>query len=102
MANVPVNIVYPINGATYPLVDPQPADPISSLYQPFSFSTTCPGGGHMVQWGVDGDTLGEARFYDEFSAQFVMKIAGGTHVFWVRSSCGENRVEFRVAGAAKK
>lgn len=98
---VPVNIVYPINGGTYPKVDPQPADPISSVYQPFSFSVTCPGGQHTVEWGVDGTTLGEALYYDEFSSQFVMKIAGGMHVFWVRTDCGDNKVQFKVAGKSK-
>lgn len=98
---VPVNIVYPINGETYPKVDPKPADPISSVYQPFSFSVTCSGGQHEVEWGIDGQTVGQAYYYDEFSAQFVMKIPGGRHVFWVRTNCGENKVEFIVAGKSK-
>lgn len=92
---VEVNIVYPINGGTYPLTDPGPGK-LSSAYVPFSFSTTCSGGGHQVEWGVDGDTLGQAQFYDQLSSQFVWKLTGGRHVFWVRSSCGENRVEFQV------
>ncbi len=91
-----VNIVYPIQGETYPKVDPSPGGRLSSAYLPFSFSTTCSGGAHTVEWGVDGDSLGKARFYDQYSGQFVWKLPGGTHVFWVRSSCGENKVEFKV------
>lgn len=93
--NAPVNIVYPINGETYPKVDPMGGH--KSAYVTFSFSTTCSGGSHDVKWGLDDDTLGGARFYDQFSAQFVWKLPEGTHVFWVQSDCGEDRVEFRVA-----
>lgn len=99
---VPVNIVYPVNGATYPKVDPAPATPISSVYQPFSFSVTCPGGSQIVEWGLDGQTLGEARYYDEFSTQFVWKVSGGKHIFWVRTDCGENKVAFMVGDWLKK
>ncbi len=88
----PVNIVYPINGGTYPVG----GSGAKSAYVTFSFSTTCGGGPGMVEWGVNGDTLGKAEFYDQFSAQFVWKLPSGTHVFWVRSSCGQNEVKFRV------
>ena len=91
----PVNIVYPINGGTYPKVNPMPGK-LSSTYMAFSFSTTCEGGPAQVEWGVDGDTHGQARFYDEHSTQYVYKMPPGRHVFWVRSSCGENKVEFQV------
>jgi hypothetical protein len=30
------------------------------------------------------------------SVQFVEKLPGGTHVFWVKSDCAENRVKFRL------
>ena len=93
--NAPVNIVYPVNGASYPLVDPAPGG-VKSAYVTFSFSTTCPGGGNQVEWGVDGQTLGKADYYDQYSAQFVWKLPGGTHVFWVRSSCGQDKVQFQV------
>ena len=95
MSQAPINIVYPVDGGAYPLVDPHPSG-VKSAYLTFSFSTTCPGGGHMVKWGVDGDTLGEARFYDQFSAQFVWKLPGGVHKFWAKSDCGENAVKFTV------
>lgn len=93
--NAPVNIVYPINGETYPKVDPGGGH--KSAYLTFSFSTTCSGGPHDVKWGVNNDTLGSARFYDQLSAQFVWKLPAGTHVFWAKSDCGEDRVEFKVA-----
>ena len=93
--NAPVNIVYPINGETYPKVDPQGGH--KSAYLAFSFSTTCSGGPHDVHWGVDATDLGKATFYDQFSAQFVWKLPEGSHVFWVRSSCGDDKVEFKVA-----
>jgi hypothetical protein len=95
MGQHPVNIVYPVNGATYPIVDPHPPG-VKSAYVTASFGTTCPGGPATVEWGFDRSTLGTAKFYDEFSAQFTWKLAAGTHVFWVKSKCGENRVKFKV------
>ncbi len=92
---VKVNIVYPINGGTYPVTDPAPPR-LNSAYIPASFSVTCKGGGHRVKWGFDAMALGNAEFYDEISIQFVHKLPGGEHVFWVRSDCGENKVKFRV------
>ncbi len=94
MGQHPVNIVYPIDGATYPIVDP--SSPIKSAYFTASFGTTCAGGPQTVQWGFDGNTLGEARFYDEFSAQFTHKLPAGKHTFWVRSECGKNEVSFSI------
>jgi hypothetical protein len=49
-----------------------------------------------VKWGFDKTTLGEAKFYDEFSAQFTHKLAKGKHTFWVESSCGKNAVSFKI------
>ncbi len=91
--NAPVNIVYPVNGASYPVTGPTGA---KSQYITASFSTTCPGGQNDVQWGFDGNTLGKAEFYDQFSAQFVHKLSGGVHTFWVRSKCGKEEVKFTV------
>lgn len=93
--NAPVNIVYPINGETYPKTDPGGGH--KSAYLAFSFSTTCPGGPNPVEWGVDGDSLGKATFYDQLSAQFVWKLPAGDHRFWVKSECGEETVKFKVA-----
>lgn len=93
---VKVNIVYPINGATYPFTDPAPGA-LGSAYFTASFSVTCGGGGHKVEWGFDrGPALGSVGFYDQTSVQFVGKLPGGTHVFWVKSDCGTNSVKFRI------
>jgi hypothetical protein len=93
---VKVNIVYPINGATYPITDPAPG-PLKSAYFASSFSVTCGGGSHNVKWGFDGGpALGSSSFYDQTSIQFVHKLPGGAHVFWVKSDCGENKVTFRI------
>lgn len=91
-----VTIVYPINGGTYPISDPPPGA-LGSHYFTSSFSVTCSGGGHTVEWGFDSTSVGTATFYDQFSAQFVHKLPGGTHTFWVNAgNCGEDRVEFNI------
>ncbi len=93
---VKVNIVYPINGATYPITDPAPG-PLRSAYFTSSFSVTCGGGSHNVKWGFDGEpALGNAKFYDQTSVQFVHNLPGGSHIFWVKSDCGENKVKFSI------
>ena len=95
-----VNIVYPIHGSTYPITDPGPGG-LKSAYFASSFSVTC-GGDHKVKWGFDGSaSLGSALFYDEVSVQFVHKLGGGTHVFYVTSACGKvpkAEVKFRLGG----
>ena len=95
LAQAPVNIVYPINGGVYPITDPAPGA-LKSAYFTSSFSVTCQGGQHDVKWGFDGTTVGNSTFYDQFSAQFVHKLPGGDHVFWVTSDCGESKVKFRI------
>jgi len=93
---VKVNIVYPINGAIYPIMDPAPGG-LRSAYFTTSFSVTCSGGPRRVEWGFDGHpALGQARFYDQTSVQFVHKLPGGKHSFWVKSDCGENSVKFAI------
>jgi len=92
---VKVNIVYPINGASYPITAPS-VGKLHSAYFTASFSVTCGGGSHKVKWGFDRSTLGSSTFYDQTSIQFVHKLPGGSHVFWVKSDCGENRVKFRI------
>ncbi len=96
MGQHPVNIVYPIDGETYPKMDPLPGG-AKSAYITASFGTTCSGGPRNVKWGFDETTLGQSDFYDEFSAQLTHKLPAGKHIFWVKSSCGENRVSFTVA-----
>lgn len=80
-----VNIAYPVNGGAV------------KNYFTSVFSVTCPGGAHKVEWGFDGTTVGNSTFYDQFSAQFAHKLPVGGHVFWVRASCGENKVQFKVS-----
>ncbi len=96
-----VNIVYPIHGSTYPITDPGPVK-LDSAYFASSFSVKCRGGSHQVKWGFDGSaSLGGASFYDEVSVQFVHKLKGGTHVFYVISECGKvpkGEVKFRIGG----
>jgi hypothetical protein len=95
-AQAAVNIVYPINGGIYPITNPAPG-PLFSAYITSSFSVTCAGGGHNVQWGFDaGPAVGSANFYDQTSTQFVNKLPGGNHTFWVQSDCGFSQVGFRV------
>jgi hypothetical protein len=94
-AQAPVNIVYPIDGGVYPIMDPAPG-PLFSAYFTSSFSVTCQGGQHTVKWGFDSTTVGSATFYDQFSAQFVHKLPGGHHTFWVSSDCGDSRVKFDI------
>lgn len=92
---VKVNIVYPINETTYPFADPAPGK-LRSAYFTASFSVTCKGD-HKVEWGFDNaPALGKAKFYDQTSIQFVHKLPGGNHVFWVKSDCGANRVKFTI------
>lgn len=94
-AQTPVNIVYPINGGTYPITNPAPG-PLDSAYFTSSFSVTC-SGDHAVRWGFDsGPAVGSATFYDQFSGQFVYKLEGGTHLFWVISDCGRSEVKFNI------
>ncbi len=92
---VKVNIVYPINGATYPITAPGPGV-LNSAFFTSSFSVTCPGA-HTVKWGFDGlAPVGSSTFYDQTSIQFVHKLPGGNHLFWVKADCAENKVQFRL------
>ncbi len=94
-----VNIVYPIDGATYPITGPGPGV-LSSAYFASSFSVKCGGGPGTVEWGFNASAaLGSVRFYDQTSVQFVHKLPGGAHYFWVRSDCGQIRegtVKFKI------
>ena len=92
-AQAPVNIVYPIHGGSYPVGGSTGA---GAAYFTFSFSATCPGGANNVTWGVDGITLGKARFYDQYTGQGVWKSPTGVHKFWVNASCGSQGVKFNI------
>ncbi|MEM1323464.1 MAG: hypothetical protein AAGG75_24570 [Bacteroidota bacterium] len=93
--NAPVNIVYPIANETFPRIDPAVPNP-NSAYVTFSFSVTKSGGASNVEWGVNNQTLGNATYYDMFSAQFVWKLPGGQHKFWVSGDSGSDSVTFNV------
>ncbi|MFT5167018.1 MAG: hypothetical protein ACI8P3_002255 [Saprospiraceae bacterium] len=93
--NAPVNIVYPIQGHAYPISDPMGVN-LQSAYLTFSFSVTKSGGAYDVEWGVDNQTLGNTTYCDMFSAQFVWKLPGGKHEFWVKGDSGSDSVMFTV------
>ena len=95
MSQSPVNIVYPIDGAHYPITDPACA--VKSAYFTASFGATCAGGPHVVKWGVDNTELGRAEYYDQFSAQFTWKLPAGAHTFWAATQCGDAKVSFKIA-----
>jgi hypothetical protein len=40
--------------------------------------------------------VGTSGFYGQTSVQFVHKLPGGSHEFWVKADCAENRVKFRL------
>ena len=99
MAGAPVNIVYPIDGGTYPRTAPAPGK-LQSAYVTLSFCRTLPGGPAGVSWGVDRSELGQARCYDQYSTQQVWKLSGGKHRFWVKAKSGgtthNDQVSFMV------
>ncbi len=95
MSQSPVNIVYPIDGASYPIIDPDCK--VRSAYFTASFGATCAGGPRNIKWGFDSATLGSGKFYDQFSAQFTWKLPAGAHTFWVESACGNASVKFTIA-----
>lgn len=92
-----VKIVYPFAGATLPNTDPV-AGSLSSHYTPFSFSVVCPGGPYEVSWEIDNVVLGQATFYDQYTAQFIQKLEGGGHHFKVETDrrCGLDEIKFIV------
>ena len=99
MANAPINIVYPIDGGTYPRQNPA-AGPLNSAYITASFGLTLGGGPAKVTWGFDRTQLGKAKFYDQYTTQQVWKLAGGRHRFWVKAEKGgstfSDSVKFKV------
>jgi hypothetical protein len=95
-SQVPVNIVYPINGAIYPRADISPASIVLSAYITASFGVTCAGGEQNVEWGFDDMSVGKEVFYDQASVQSVYKLPSGKHSFWVKSNCGSDVVYFSI------
>lgn len=91
-----VNIIYPIDGGSYPITGPA-VGALNSAYITLSFGVSCAGGPHTVKWGVDGNTLGTSEFYDQTTVQQVWKLPGGVHEFWVDAGrCGKESVKFSV------
>ena len=83
-ANAPVNIAYPINGATV------------TNYFYSSFTTTCQGGSYSVEWYLDGNLIGKGTFYDTAGVHFAQKLPTGWHTLKVVSNCGQDGVQFYV------
>jgi len=83
--NPKVNIVYPIQFHSYD----------ENLVE-LSFSTTCPGGNHIVSWYVDGVYISSMSFYDQTSMQFTYRVSNGAHDFTVKSCGTGETVQFNV------
>ncbi len=93
-AQVPVNIIYPINGGTYPVGGGLPTG--GAEYINASFSVTCQGGSHHVTWGFNGTQVGSEGFYDQVIVQQTYKLLSGDNTFFVKSDCGSDYVRFKV------
>lgn len=97
MNNKPlIQIVYPINGASYPVIT---SDSLASAaYFTASFSITAAGGPYKIKWGFDGAPIGGATFYDQFSAQFTWELPAGEHTFHILCCKGEKKsIDFIIA-----
>lgn len=96
MKQAVIRIVYPIEGAAYPIIE---SDSLaSSAHITASFSITSAGGPHKVKWGFDKELIGTTSFYDHFSAQFTWNLAAGEHTFCVASDDGKRTlIRFEVA-----
>ena len=91
-----VNIVYPIQGSSYPITGPA-TGMINSAYITVSFGVTCGGGPYTVKWGFNKTSIGSTKIYDQGSEQQVWKLPRGKHVFWVDAGqCGREKVSFKV------
>jgi hypothetical protein len=93
-AQVPVNIIYPINGGTYPVGGGLPTG--GAEYINASFSVTCQGGSHIVKWGFNGTQVGSEGFYDQVIVQQTYKLPAGSNSFFVKSDCGSDFVRFKI------
>ncbi|MFM8330660.1 MAG: hypothetical protein ACKN9T_03130, partial [Candidatus Methylumidiphilus sp.] len=75
----PVNIAYPLNGAT--------------VQNPFysSFTVNCPAstGAQTVFWSIDGTMVGKVLFYETTGIHFAYRLSPNvTHSLKVTTSCG--------------
>jgi len=83
-ANAPVNIDYPVKGASV------------TNYFYSSFTTTCQGGAYSVARCLDGTLIGNGSFYDTAGVHFAQKLPGGWHSLQVISSWRQDAVKFFV------
>ncbi len=88
-----VEIVSPIDGESYPRTGTTNA---GAAFVPFSIATRCPSSDYTFKWGVDGDTLGSAAFYDQGTIQFSMKVPVGSHEVWGSTNCADGQAAFEV------
>ena len=98
MATPAISILYPHDGGTYPAADVAPPRNVKSAYVTVNFGAKYPGGPNALRWGFDARSrpLGNVRFFDETSLQFVYRLPKGAHTFWVK--CGEktSQIEFKI------
>lgn len=96
MSQSSIQIVYPVEGGTYPVAK---SDGLaSSAYVTVSFSMTSAGGPRKMKWGFDGEALGTTTFYDQCSVQFTWDFSAGGHSFHVAADDGSKAVvQFEVA-----
>ena len=88
-ANAPVNIAFPLIGASLNHLDP--------VY--FSFTTTCPIGTapSFVKWAVSSSTAaGNTTFCGTAGVHFAYMLPPGIYTFTASSSCGVDTVQFKV------
>ena len=77
-----LNIIYPINGASYPFGDSRIDKLIQMVRIPFSFCSTLAEGPHKIEWGFDNDTVGSGTFCDQIAVHGVYRLMSGWHKFW--------------------
>jgi hypothetical protein len=93
---IKIQIIYPLNGMTYPITDPPPAK-LRSAYIPISFGIINTGGPRVIQWGFDRlPAIGTLKCYNQATVQQVYKLPGGAHTFWVKTSGSSSIVKFKI------
>jgi hypothetical protein len=63
--------------------------PVGALtnYFPIDFNVSCGGGEYTVDWYVDSNLIGSAKFYDDIAVKQHEKAGSGRHTFTVVTSC---------------
>ena len=50
-----------------------------------------------IVWGIDKNTLGRGKHYNQQSSHLVWKLEEGRHTFWMESgNCDKKEVEFFI------